>query len=398
MLTVNGAIHATRERYVICHRDDPQATVELAALPVVGDDPDCRSKVTCGVRELMCRVNLGATSFQAAAALLKQMAQVDSSAERLRQVIEREGKAVQRMQQTRPPAPAWTAEDCRVDAEDANQLLLPFCPTRVYTGCDGVMVPRVTDTEKRKRRETVKAKRQRRQRQGSQARRLKPLPSRVRGSDHGWKELKLVHHYDQHAERSHISTTSANHRVAGAVIARDARKLKAAKADEHIALVDGAPWIRARLEETGLSLDAVGLDFYHLAEHVHEARRRVFGDDDAQGHAWAHDLLGLVRDQGHEAFRERIIETRRSRRGGKRIALSRLLDYAAARADMIDYPRFQQRGWHIGSGPTEAACKNIPRRLKGSGMRWDQRGVDAITHLAALEHSGQWHTYWKQAA
>jgi hypothetical protein len=398
VLTVNGSIRVERQRFV-ARRDDASHTgVQLAALPVVGDDPDYPSKVTRGVGELMCRVNLETRCFDAAAALLEQTAQISSSSERLRQVVEHEGKAIQRLQQTQPLAPAWTAEDCRVDAKDANQWLLPFCPTRVYTGCDGVMVPRVTDAEKHKRREKVKAKRQQRRRQQPQAQRPKPLPPRRQGSDNAWKELKLVHHYDQHAQRSHISTTSADHRVAGAVIARDARKLKVCKADEHVALIDGAPWIRARLAEAGLDLDAIGLDFYHLAEHVHEARRRVFGEDDAPGYAWAHDLLELVRDQGYEALRDRIIQTRQSRRGGKRAALGRLLDYAAARADMIDYPRFQQRGWHIGSGSTEAACKYIPKRLKGSGMRWDQPGIDAIAHLAALEHSGQWKTYWKHAA
>lgn len=370
----------------------------MSALPLVGDDPSCQSKVTRGVRRLMCRVNLHAGSFADAAALLEQTAQLSSSTERLRQVVEREGKAVQRLQQARPLPPAWTAQDCRVDEADADQLMLPFRPTRVYTGCDGVMVPRVTEAEKRKRRDAAKARRRRRHREKPEAQRPRPLPPRRRGADNGWKELKLVHHYDQHAARSHISTTSADHRVAGAVIARDARKLKVSHADERVALVDGAPWIRARLDEAGLDFDAVGLDFYHLAEHVHEARRRVFGEGGQEGHAWAHELLRLVRDQGYEAFRDRIIQTRQRRRGGKRAALGRLLDYAAARADMIDYPRFQKRGWHIGSGPTESACKQIPRRLKGPGMRWDQSGVDAITHLAALHRSGQWQPYWNQAA
>lgn len=398
MLTVNGSIRTERERYVVRHRDQPHEGVELVALPLVGDEPGCGSKVTRGVRELMCRVNLGAASFADATQLLQHTAQISSSTERIRQVVEREGKAVQRVQQSDPLAPAWSVEDCRVDAEDADQLTLPFRPLRLYTGCDGVMVPRVTEAEKDKRREAAKRARRRRRRERPDAAPRDPLPPRQKGADHGWKELKLVHHYDQHAEHSHVSTTSADHHVAGAVIARDARKLNASEADEHLALVDGAPWIRARLDEAGLNLDAVGLDFYHLAEHVHEARRRVFGEDETRGHAWAHDLLGLVREQGYEAFRDRIIQTRHHRRGRKRQALGRLLDYAAARADMIDYPRFQKRGWHIGSGATEAACKHIPRRLKGSGMRWDQSGVDAIAHLAALHHSGQWNAYWQQAA
>ena len=38
------------------------------------------------------------------------------------------------------------------------------------------------------------------------------------------------------------------------------------------------------------------------------------------------------------------------------------------------YPTYRQKGWDIGSGPTEAGCKIIGERLKGSGMRWVEDG------------------------
>ena len=35
----------------------------------------------------------------------------------------------------------------------------------------------------------------------------------------------------------------------------------------------------------------------------------------------------------------------------------------------MDYPSYRARGWQIGSGPVEAACKTvIGQRMKGSGM------------------------------
>jgi len=45
-------------------------------------------------------------------------------------------------------------------------------------------------------------------------------------------------------------------------------------------VVDGAEWIRRQLKEQSLPLDAIGLDFYHLAENVHKARRAVYGEED----------------------------------------------------------------------------------------------------------------------
>jgi len=61
---------------------------------------------------------------------------------------------------------------------------------------------------------------------------------------------------------------------------------------------------------------------------------------------------------------------------------------------MCDYPKFVERGWQIGSGPTEAFCKTLTTRLKGSGMRWDSPNAEGIMALAAMDQSGQWQTYW----
>jgi hypothetical protein len=62
---------------------------------------------------------------------------------------------------------------------------------------------------------------------------------------------------------------------------------------------------------------------------------------------------------------------------------------------MIKYPAFGAKGWQIGSGPTEATCKTLTARLKGSGMRWDADNAEALMALEALTQSGQWTGYWK---
>ena len=43
------------------------------------------------------------------------------------------------------------------------------------------------------------------------------------------------------------------------------------------------------------------------------------------------------------------------------------------------------KGWPIGSGPVESACKTvIGQRMKGAGMRWGEQGSDGVCHLRAL--------------
>jgi hypothetical protein len=56
------------------------------------------------------------------------------------------------------------------------------------------------------------------------------------------------------------------------------------------------------------------------------------------------------------------------------LALCRVVEKkwgVAERREMIKYTTFRAKGWQIGSGPTEATCKTLTARLKGSGMRWD---------------------------
>ena len=88
-------------------------------------------------------------------------------------------------------------------------------------------------------------------------------------------------------------------------------------------------------------------------------------------------------------------QTRRSlRSAGKRKALSDLEQYVVKRAEMVDYPTFLAKGYDLGSGPTEAFCKTLTARLKGSGMRWDRPHAEAMMALAAIDQSNLWQHYW----
>ena len=79
----------------------------------------------------------------------------------------------------------------------------------------------------------------------------------------------------------------------------------------------------------------------------------------------------------------------------KRESLRRLRHYIVERWEMVEYPQALARGWDIGSGPTEAACKNLTLRLKRTGMKWDAENASAIMNLVALRESGQWDDYWQ---
>lgn len=345
--------------------------------------------VSLGARELACRLNQGARSFAKASDNLARAAQIRMSDERLRQVVEAEGKAVLTAQPTGRLTIPWTAGDCRVQ-DAAGQ---PTSPTRVYLGADGVKVPLVTDAEKVQRRTKIKEKRRRR------GRKCRPLPKAKRGADGRYQEFKIVTSSDQEQEHRHVVATRGDHQRAGKLRRREARRIRLDQADDKVALVDGAPWIVNQIEGQSLPLEAIGLDFYHLADKVHKARRAVFGEEaaeakDTPGQRWAAAVLHTAKHEGYAALRDQLRAWQGTLRGAKKRAAGRLLDYVTDRRPMIQYPEFLERGRDIGSGPTESMGRATTERIKGVGMRWEADNAEALMALEALDQSGECKVYW----
>jgi hypothetical protein len=345
-----------------------------------------RDTVTPGVVEMASRVNLSATSFLRAAAALERTAQVKMSSEQLRRLIEAAGRQVLKAQDNNEIQVTWHASDCVVPADTTGQK------TRIYTGCDGVMVPIITDAEKIKRRDKVKANRR------SCGKKRKPLPPRKHGSDKPWKEFKVAFFYSEGAKYQHVAFTHGNHIKAGTLLRREADRLRFREACERVGLVDGAVWIREQMELHFAELDGLGLDFFHLSENVHRARRKVFGEESPEGRAWADDMMHVFKHDGYTAAWQKIVQWRAALKGkAKREAADRLMNFISQRKEMIRYPTFREQGWQIGSGPTESQCKLCTKRLKGYGRRWDRPNATAVAALDALDRNGQWKQFWPNA-
>lgn len=375
LLSVNGRVRLWRRRW------HGAGVGTLTPLDPLLDAAG--ATISVGVRELCCRLNGNSKNFDRTAENLARAAQVAVSGETLRVLVEGEGRRVLRMQNAGTVPVGWSATDCQTEPGGAP------APTRVYLGSDGVMVPMVTDLEKRTRRHQVKQKRRRR------GRRARPLAAAKAGADQKYKEFKIVAYYDEAQAHRLVAGTKGDCDAAGRLMRRQAARVRLDLADEKVGNVDGSPWIRNQARGQSLPLDALGLDFYHLADNVHKARRAVYGEDDAAGQAWAGDVLHTFKHDGFDAAREKLLSWRAGLGRGKRPAADALLNYVSDRRDMIRYPEFQAKGWQIGSGPTEATCKTLTARLKGSGMRWDAGNAEAVMALEALMQSEQWQSYWR---
>lgn len=366
--------------------------------------------LSVGVRECCCRLGTNGSSFARAAGDLLFVGGIRLSAEQFRKITEDEGRRAMR----------WSREeqllfDFDGPKESAGAEALPVLPAlprddprrrvlevsdplrgrvlRAYASMDGVQTPTVTDAEKRLRRSRAQDRRRSLRRR---ARKLRPLPSRRVGTDQRWKEMKIVTLYNQGSSWRQVAGTVSDHRVAGRLLAREAAKVGLGSVDQIVAPVDGAAYIRRQIEGHLPRRTALVLDFYHLGEHVHEARRRVFGEDDPAGSAWAEDQLHTLRHEPPEVGWRKMMEWRGSLRSrANRKAADDLLGYVGERREMLRYAECDEHGWDVGSGPIESMCKQLTHRLKGPGMRWDRQNIQAITALECLYQSGQDAAYWK---
>jgi hypothetical protein len=346
--------------------------------------------VSLGLREMACRLNQASRNFDKSAENMARAAQVQLSGELLRQVVESEGRAIQAAAKAGRLPVDWDQSDC--PSLDSNGQETD--KTRIYLGSDGVMVPVVTDAEKQTRRQKVKAKRQKR------GKKCKPLARAKKGADQSYKEFKIVTLYDDTCAHRLVSVTQGDCEQAGRLMRRDAGRVGLDKADDKVGVVDGSEWIRNQTKRQSLPLDDLGLDFYHLGENVHKARRAVFGEEDpkdekAPGNAWAGKALHTAKHEGYQALSEQLQGWKKDLRGAaKRKAADQLINYVQERQEMILYPKFLELGRQIGSGPTESMCKATTLRIKGVGMRWDTVNAESLMAIEALDQSGCWQAYW----
>ena len=169
-----------------------------------------------------------------------------------------------------------------------------------------------------------------------------------------------------------------------------------------IAVTDGGNGLEEALHRH-LAEDLVTiLDWYHAAEHVHAFGAVLHPQDEGAARAWSGAAVGILYDRGGEALLAHLAELvlPPRTRAEVREELRKLIGYFTNNRHRTDYPTYRANGWDIGSGPTEAGCKIIGERLKGSGMRWVEAGAAAVAALRATYVSGPalWDGYWAQPA
>jgi len=164
------------------------------------------------------------------------------------------------------------------------------------------------------------------------------------------------------------------------------------RAKETLVLADGGAWIWNLAQDRWAGAKQL-LDFYHGSEHLWELGRFSHGQDEAQAKLWVERQLHQLRHGQERKVLQEIGALKRPR-GQAGQTMRKEQNYFASQAGRMSYQAIADRGWPIGSGAVESACRQSQRRFKGPGQFWTQAG---LRHLCALDEArlnDHWDKLW----
>lgn len=172
------------------------------------------------------------------------------------------------------------------------------------------------------------------------------------------------------------------------------RKLE--NAAQVAAVSDGAEWIQGFLDFHCPEAVRI-LDFPHAAQRICQIGEVVLGAEHASLRAWQRRQLHHLK---HQAPQELLDSLRTFAAAHLSVpVVTENLAYLEKRLAQMQYRRFQEQGWPIGSGIVESANKLVVEaRLKGAGMHWSRASVNPLLALRNAVCNDRWDEAWQQSA
>jgi hypothetical protein len=167
------------------------------------------------------------------------------------------------------------------------------------------------------------------------------------------------------------------------------------RAAREVAFVaDGAPclwnWAKENLPKGRVLIQ----DYWHVAEHLAQLCRDVYEEAPDKSERLQRWKQALLESRASEVIEDLRGEHKR-RRGAKRERLEKEIHYLEAGRGRMDYARYREEGWPIGSGAVEATCKHLIKERFGlTGARWDRKNIAPIAALRVAILNDEWDSAW----
>ncbi len=215
----------------------------------------------------------------------------------------------------------------------------------------------------------------------------------------GWHESKIGVIYLENERKQRESCYVGrfdNSKIFGWHLWLQACRYGLREADEVVFLGDGAPWIRnERHRHFGRATFII--DWYHASEHIWDCGKVLFGEGSKATEKWVEKRESWLWDGRTRKLLNDLQKQQKQHRGRKRKELAGLHGYIRDNEQEMRYDVFRAKGYDIGSGAVEGACKHVVgKRLKQSGMIWNRTGSSAILALRIAWLNAKWEQLWQK--
>jgi hypothetical protein len=156
--------------------------------------------------------------------------------------------------------------------------------------------------------------------------------------------------------------------------------------EELVFVCDGAVWIWKLIERHFPHAIQI-VDWYHASQYLSPIAEAAFQPGTEQYRAWLENARSLL----WEGQIDKLIHACQQLASQATTAVHKAVTYFTNNQKRMDYARFRQQGYFIGSGTVESGGKQISTlRLKRAGARWTERGALLTAKARAAWLSGAW--------
>jgi hypothetical protein len=167
-----------------------------------------------------------------------------------------------------------------------------------------------------------------------------------------------------------------------------------------VCISDGSNHITQKIFQP-LFPDAVQiLDYYHKSEALHRCLKINGAAEEFQklnSMLWDGELIGIIEEL--KQIQKKVGEPDKMKKRNSddsKVILDNLITHLDENRNKLQYPKFREFKYPIGSGSVESAVKLFGKRVKGTEKQWSEEGGEPILHLYAflLSEDERWKKLW----
>lgn len=213
----------------------------------------------------------------------------------------------------------------------------------------------------------------------------------IRGE--GWKEALVgaVYEVDESREAAEIiyAARLGNREALGEDLYRLAGQPESEASQGMAFVADGANWLD-EIKQMHFPLATRIIDQWHAREYLWGVANEFYEQGSRKARGWAKEKISFLKKNQQRSLKQSFSRMEPKTKKQREV-LSDTKRYFQNHGHQMNYPLYQRKGFHIGSGVAEGACKHvIQSRFKRAGMRWSRPGAENLLALRTLHVNNKW--------